>query len=189
MIFSCLQTYFAGGINPARLIFSYQSELLSDFVKYLFSVWHFILGANHFLEFFRGLSLLLASALRQNWIGATALMVLTWLCPLSGTTGQQVQWWHSAPSGVCIYSSLWLKSGLQDQNLKYIKILGRVPICKWKNPLQTPLFWEQVGIFHRSKEGIPPSSSEWPMGHLPSSQETTESSCWVTVLPFSLKLN
>lgn len=32
-LFTNVQTIFTGGINPAHLIFSYQSELLSSFVK------------------------------------------------------------------------------------------------------------------------------------------------------------
>lgn len=33
LLFTSVQTIFTGRINPAHLIFSYQSELLSSFVK------------------------------------------------------------------------------------------------------------------------------------------------------------
>lgn len=33
LLFTYVQKIFTGGINPAHLIFSYQSELLSGFVK------------------------------------------------------------------------------------------------------------------------------------------------------------
>lgn len=166
-LFTNAQTIFTGGIYPACFIISYQWTIkrLCKII-YSHSIWHFILGAEHFLGLLGWITFIICLPPQPS--GKTGYEPLLFIGDADMTLPYQVLLVNRYSDVLGSLRSLQtfmslIKIWATDSEPEIYKNIGQRSYLQIKQQQPYLIIWQQVGISHRSKMELhlPRLSGPW----------------------------